>query len=298
MMTTYVLIPGSGGDAWSWHLLEPELRARGHDVVPVDLPADDDSAGLAEYADTVVEAIGGRTDLIVVGHSMGGLTAPLVCERIPVRLLVLLNAMVPLPGESGGEWWTNTGHADAVRDLDMREGRPTGGEFDAMTAFFHDVPPEVAAEAMRTGKDQSGTPFEWPWPLAAWPDVPTRFLQARDDRFFPLGFQRRVVEERLGIALDEMPGGHMVALSRPRELADRLEAYRVALDTPERGSDPPAGIGKPAQRALSAAGYARLDQLAQVTESDLLRLHGMGPKALARLSEALADAGLSFAADS
>lgn len=297
-MTTYVLIPGAGGDARHWHLLEPELRGLGHDVVSVDLPADDDSAGLAEYADTVVEAICGRTDLILVAHSMGGLTAPLVCERLPVRLLVLLNAMVPVPGESAGEWWTNTGHAHAVRELDEQEGRPTGGEFDAMTAFYHDVPPGVAAEAMRGGRDQSGTPFEQPWPKAAWPDVPTRFLQARDDRFFPLKFQRRVVQERLGIALDEMPGGHMVALSRPSELADRLEAYRLALDAPVRQSDLPSGIGKPAQRALAAAGYARLDRLTQVTESDLLKLHGVGPKAVHRLRDALAGAGLSFADDS
>ena len=298
MMATYVLIPGAGGGARHWHLLEPELRERGHDVVPVDLPAGDASAGLAEYADTVVGAIGDRTDLILVAHSMGGLTAPLVCERMPVRLLVLLNAMVPLPGESGGEWWTNTGHADAVRELDEREGRPTGGEFDAMVAFYHDVPPEVAAEAMRGGRDQSGTPFEQPWPLAAWPDVPTRFLQSRDDRFFPPGFQRRVVRERLGIAPDEMPGSHMVALSRPGELADRLEAYRVALDAPEQESDLPAGIGKPARRALAAAGYTRLDQLTQVTESDLLKLHGIGPKAVRLLRDALAVVGLSFAVES
>ncbi len=72
---------------------------------------------------------------------------------------------------------------------------------------------------------QSGTPFEKPWPLEKWPDVPTRFLQGRDDRFFPLEFQRRVVRQRLGIAVDEMPGGHLLALSRPRELADRLEGY-------------------------------------------------------------------------
>lgn len=56
--------------------------------------------------------------------------------------------------------------------------------------------------------------------------MPTRFLQGRDDRFFPVEFQRRVVRERLGIAPDEMDGGHLVALSRPRELADRLEDYR------------------------------------------------------------------------
>ncbi|MGW2183777.1 hypothetical protein ACWCXX_38435 [Streptomyces sp. NPDC001732] len=45
------------------------MRGRGHDVVAVDLPCDDDSAGLAEYADTVVDAIGERTNLILVAHS-------------------------------------------------------------------------------------------------------------------------------------------------------------------------------------------------------------------------------------
>jgi pimeloyl-ACP methyl ester carboxylesterase len=72
---------------------------------------------------------------------------------------------------------------------------------------------------------QSGRPFEDPWPLPGWPDVPTRVLAGRDDRFFPIGFQRRVADERLGLPVDEVPGGHLVALSRPVELADRLVSY-------------------------------------------------------------------------
>ncbi|MBA2364133.1 MAG: alpha/beta hydrolase [Chloroflexia bacterium] len=231
-MATYVLIPGAGGVAWYWHLVEADLRERGHDVVAVDLPADDDSARLAEYADAVAGKIGDRTGLILVAHSFGGFTAPLVCDRMPVELLVMLNAMVPAPGEAPGEWWANTGHEQARREQDERDGRATGEDFDMMTTFLHDVPPDLAAEALRRDRDQSGTPFEKPWPLQAWPEVPTRFLQSRDDRFFPVEFQRRVVRNRLGIRLDEMPGGHLVALSRPKELADRLEAYRVGRQEP------------------------------------------------------------------
>jgi pimeloyl-ACP methyl ester carboxylesterase len=89
-MTTYVLLHGAADSAWYWHLLEAELRTRGHDVVAPDLPSDDDGAGLPEYADTVIDAIGDRTDLVVVAQSFGGFTAPLVCERVPVDLLVLL----------------------------------------------------------------------------------------------------------------------------------------------------------------------------------------------------------------
>jgi pimeloyl-ACP methyl ester carboxylesterase len=229
-MTTYVLIPGAGGDAWYWHLLEPELRGRGHDVVAVDLPANDDSAGLTEYADTVVEAIGDRKGLVLVAQSMGGFSAPLVCERVPVDLLVMLNAMVPTPGELPREWWVNTRHAEARTEQAARDGRAVAEEFDLLEVFFHDVSPKVVAEAWERGEPiQSGTPFERPWPLPKWPDVPTRFLQGRDDRFFPVEFQRRVVRERLGITPDEMVGGHLVALSRPEELADRLEAYLAEL---------------------------------------------------------------------
>ena len=100
-MTTYVLIHGGGGSAWDWHLLVPELRARGHDAVAMDLPSEDPSAGLSEYADAVVEVVGERTGLVVVAHSLGGFTAPLVCERVPVDQLVLVAAMVPSPGETG-----------------------------------------------------------------------------------------------------------------------------------------------------------------------------------------------------
>ncbi|WP_115944924.1 alpha/beta fold hydrolase [Amycolatopsis thermalba] len=214
-MTTFVLVPGAGGQAWYWHRLVPELTRRGHEAIAFGLPAEDDSAGLPEYTDVVVRAIGDRRNVVLVAQSMGGFTAPLVCERVPVSLLVLLNAMVPAPGETGGQWWAGTGYDQAHPE-----------EMDVERDFLHDLPPDVRAEAIRQGEPrQSGTPFTTPWPLEKWPDVPTRFVQGRDDRFFPLEFQRRVVRERLGLELDEIPGGHLAALSRPRELADLLVSW-------------------------------------------------------------------------
>src|SRR4051812_37576272 len=138
-MSTYVLIHGASSDSWYWHLVVPELAARGHDVVTMDLPSDDDTAGLAEYTDTVVDAIEDRTDVVLVAQSMGGFTAPLVCERVPVEMMILVAAMVPCPGESPGDWWANTGWQEAQRALAAREGRPTDGDFDPMEMFFHDV---------------------------------------------------------------------------------------------------------------------------------------------------------------
>lgn len=223
-MATFVLIPGAGSDSWYWSRVAPLLRARGHDVVTPDLPCDDDSAGLAEYADAVVDAIEDREDVVVVAQSMGAFTAPLICDRVSVRLFVLVAAMAPLPGESPGDWWSNTGQSQAQRAQAEREGRDPADTGED-TIFLHDVPPAVAAEGEAHLKVQSGTPFEKPWPLAAWPDIPTRFLLCRDDRLFPAELQRRIVPERLGIVPDEMDGGHLPALAHPVELAARLDAY-------------------------------------------------------------------------
>jgi pimeloyl-ACP methyl ester carboxylesterase len=227
-MATYVLIPGAGSDPWYWHLVVPLLTERGHDVVTPDLPCDDDGAGLAEYTQVVVDAIGDRRDLVLVAQSMGALTAPLVCERVPVDLLVLLAAMSPRPGETGGEWWANTGQSEAQRAAAVADGRDPD-DHSVETVFLHDVPPDVATALASHVRDQSGTPFTSPWPLAAWPDVPTRFLLCRHDRMFPAEFQRRVVADRLGIVPDEMDGGHLPALAHPEALVERLESFRTAL---------------------------------------------------------------------
>jgi pimeloyl-ACP methyl ester carboxylesterase len=213
-MTTYVLIHGAGDVAWSWGLVAAELRERGHDVVAVDLPSEDDSAGWSEYADTVVDAIGWRDELVVVAHSLGGFTAPLVCDRVPVDLLVLVAGMVPAPGERAGEWWANTEY-------------PGSSGADEIEIFLHDVPAELAAESLARGRGQSGTPMRERWPLEAWPDVPTRYLLCRDDRCFPAEWTRGMVRDRLGIEPDEIDGSHCPYLARPHELVERLEAYRA-----------------------------------------------------------------------
>ncbi|MFF3951155.1 alpha/beta fold hydrolase [Streptomyces sp. NPDC001902] len=225
--TTFVLVPGAGGGTWYWHLLVPELRRRGHAAVAVDLPTADDSAGLQEYADAAVAAAGDRAPLVLVAQSMAGFSAPLACERLGDRLvlLVLVNAMVPVPGETAGDWWAATGQPEARRALDLAEGRPVDGEFDPLVTFFHDLPRPVADEALAQGNRQSDTPFGVPFPLPAWPQVPTRVVVGRDDRLFPAAFQQRVARERLGVEPDVLPGGHLVALADPGGLADLLVGY-------------------------------------------------------------------------
>jgi pimeloyl-ACP methyl ester carboxylesterase len=208
-VANFVLIHGGGGSAWDWHLVVPELQELGHDAVAVDLPCEDEWAGWKEYVDVALEAAGDRRNMVVVGHSFGGFTAPLVCERTPVELLALVAAMIPAPRELFDDWWTNVGYA--------------GTGYDDL--FYHDVPDELAEEAKRRERDESSRALRQPWPLDSWPHVPTRYLLCRDDRMFAPAWARGHARERLGIEADEMDGGHYVSLSRPRELAERLAGY-------------------------------------------------------------------------
>ena len=232
-MSTYVFIPGAGGDPWQFHLVIRDLEAMGQAAIGVTLPSGDDGAGWSEYADAVVEAIGDRRDLVLVAQSLAGFSAPIVCERVPVDLLVLLNAMIPLPGETGNDWWGDTGSGAAQQEYLASIGLTDDEARDDRTIYFHDVPKEIVDEAFSRGEpQQSMTPMSQRFPLAAWPDVATRVIAGRDDRLFPLEFQRRVARERLAIEADEIPGGHMLALSHPDELVEQFEAYRRTLASP------------------------------------------------------------------
>jgi pimeloyl-ACP methyl ester carboxylesterase len=167
-----------------------------------------------------------------VAQSLGGDTAPIVCSRVPSTMLVRVAGMVPSPGESANEMLANTGYRREEQD-----------DSSSLAIFYPDVPPALAKEALAKGRKQSDTPGNEPWPLKAWPEVPTRFLLCRHDRMFPAKWLRRVVRERLGVTPDEIDSGHTPALSRPTELADRLEAYRTGMSAGPRSGG--AGIPRP-----------------------------------------------------
>ena len=223
-MATFALIHGGGDVGWYWHLVDAALRQEGHEVVAPDLPCDDDAATLPDYADTVVEAIGGRRDLVVVAQSYGGFTAPLVADRIPIDLVVYIAAMVPAPGEKPADWWENTGYREAVEEQAGQDGGLTGSK-DPFVCFYHDVPRALAEQAMAKERAESSAAYNSPWPLDALPAVPSKFVVCTDDRFFPAPLLRKVAADRLGIVPDDIAAGHCVALSRPKELADMLLRY-------------------------------------------------------------------------
>jgi len=221
-MASFVFVPGAGGVAWYWHRVVSLLDEAGHEAIAVDLPGDDDFAGFPAYADRVLEAIGTR-QVVLVAQSLGGFTAPLVCARVRVRMLVFVNAMIPVPGETAGEWWDKTDSEPARIAAADRGGYST--DFDLATYFLHDVPPEIIAEGEAHQRPEADIVFGEPCRFEAWPDVPIHVIAGRDDRFFPVDFQRRVAQERLHAEIDEVAGGHLLALSNPDGLADQLLGY-------------------------------------------------------------------------
>jgi pimeloyl-ACP methyl ester carboxylesterase len=221
-MATFVLIPGAGGISWYWHRLVPLLEDAQHEAIAVDLPGDDAQAGLSVYAERVLEQIGTR-EAILVAQSLGGFTAALACQAAPVGMLVFVNAMIPVPAETAGQWWANTGWEEARLAAAHRGGYSPS--FDLATYFLHDLPPEVVKQGEARERPEADVVFGEPCRFEAWPAVPIQVIAGRDDRFFPVEFQRRVAQERLHLPVDELPGGHLLALANPRGLADQLLGY-------------------------------------------------------------------------
>ena len=233
-MSRFVLIPGAGGEASYWHRVVPLLEARGHQAIAVDLPGPDPAAGLPEYTEIVLAAIGDSRDHVIVAQSLGAFTAPVVCARAPARLLVLVNAMIPVPGETPGAWFVNTGADDAR--VSRAQARSYSPDFTVEEYLLHDVPAEVLAEEGGPhGRPEDDIAFGQTFPLDRWPDVPTRILVGADDRFFPEDFQRRVARTRLGRDVEVIPGGHLVALSRPVELTQHLVGLLGSLPRDDGG---------------------------------------------------------------
>ena len=225
-MTNYLLLHGAASTGWIWHRVEAGLREHGHHVAAPDLPCADPAAGLEAYSQTALDAarVFGSEPVVVVAQSLAGMIAPVVATRRPVSRIVLVAAMIPVPGESANGWAAATGQPQAQEALLARLGIPLEDRFDPELIFVHDLDPVLKAESARHVPEQQVTPTMDPCPIAEWPAVPTHVIAATDDRFFPLEFMQRQARERLGIEPDTIPGGHLAVLSHGPHLVEKLLA--------------------------------------------------------------------------
>jgi pimeloyl-ACP methyl ester carboxylesterase len=231
-VTAFALVHGAWHGAWCWERLAPELEARGHRVVAVDLPGDDPTATFETYADVVVSALDAEEDAVVVGHSLGGLTIPLVAARRPVRRQVYLCALAPIPGRSFTEQLT----IEPGTLLPQYRAGLAGPDADGMTRWqdealaravlYADCSERDAGAAFARLRPQARTPHAQRCRLEALPETPCTYVVCDEDRMVNPERARRVARERLDADLVELPGGHSPFLSRPGELAAVLD--RVA----------------------------------------------------------------------
>jgi pimeloyl-ACP methyl ester carboxylesterase len=228
-MTTFALVHGAWHGAWCWERLASELSAAGSRVVAVDLPCDDVGAGCREYAGVVLGSLAdaSRDGVVLVGHSAGGLTLPLVAAAMPVSAMVFVSALLPVPAKP---FVDQNQHERILLDAYQAgvefdgEGRRRWFDFDiARRTMYSDCTEADAAWAFASLRVQASTIYTEPSPLAIWPDVPVIDVRGGDDQLVSPAWASDAVPTRLGVTPIVLPdAGHTLIVSHARELAEIL----------------------------------------------------------------------------
>lgn len=219
---TFGLVHGGAHGAWCWTKLVPELERHGFAALAVDLPCEDEAAGAGEYAEVAARCFAQADGAIVlVGHSLGGLTIPLLAEELPAAGLIFLTGLIPSPGRS-------------LRDQQTEEPEMLfpyhGGPAGLRDRFYHRCRPADADWAMSRLRTQALKPFVETTPLTRWPAVPAAYLLATEDRACNPDWGRKAAADRLGVEPIELIGSdHSPFLSRPAELARVLVGIARSL---------------------------------------------------------------------
>lgn len=234
-MATFVLVHGAFHGAWCWAKLAPELAARGHRAVTFDLPGGGDDhtpielITLDSYAARVTEEISRQSEsVLLVGHSLGGISISAAAERVPdrVRLLVYLCAFILRNGESLYTLLDPTAPADSVP--------PKGSSWDiasspvpgdaALNYFYNGCPAESIAFARARLRPQAIAPRITPLSLSddRYGRVPRAYIECTDDQAVSLDMQRRMVANSPCEKVLSLPTGHSPFFAAPGKLADAL----------------------------------------------------------------------------
>lgn len=234
-MATFLLIHGAWHGAWCWHKVIPELRARGHEAVAIDLPGHGvDRTPVAEvtldaYAQRVGNALGALDEpAVLVGHSMGGIVITEAAERFPERVasLAYLTAIVLENGESMRD---NPVKASPPEFMAGFQPRDDGVSIDfardrLKEAFYADCSDADVALAEACLVPQCAGVMAEPITCTAerWGRLPRAYITCGDDRALTLEGQRGMLE-RVGFErVVSMPGSHSPFFAQPAALAGHL----------------------------------------------------------------------------
>ena len=212
-MSTFVLVHGAFRGGWSWDRVAPLLRAAGHEVHAPTLSGT--ATGLDVWVDEVA-ALVTSDDVLLVGHSQGGVVVREVALRTQVRGIVYLDAAVPDPGERAVDV------APAPVDEGLLPPRDTlvpprpqtaGGDLDEVTAAWMNV------RLMSTPFAPSLDPAS-----AGEPDVATTYVFCTGTpAAYPCSTTRSRLDER-GTPYAWVEAGHDAPLTRPEAVAELLLA--------------------------------------------------------------------------
>jgi pimeloyl-ACP methyl ester carboxylesterase len=227
-MATFGLVHGAWHGAWCWEVLQPELEELGQRVRTVELPCDDPAASCSVYADLVVDAFAGEQDddLVLVGHSLAGLTVPIAAARLRLRHLVFLCSVIATPGcslveqlQAEPEMLRRDEYGVGLSEPDEL-GRNHWVDFDVFwKAVLGDCEEGVARSAFARLKPQSPAPYTEPCPLERLPDVERSYIVCSEDAIVNSKWAAQAARQRLEVDPLELPGSHSPFVSRPRDLA-------------------------------------------------------------------------------
>jgi pimeloyl-ACP methyl ester carboxylesterase len=223
-MTTFVLVHGANHGAWCWDRLAPALRERGHTAIAVDLPCEDPAAGASAYAEVVIDALPESPDIVLVGHSLGGATIPLVAVRRQVRRLIFLCAIVPVPGRALFEREPDAPSpiAAGFRADDIGDGTVAVPPEIASRFFYNRCRPDDAQWAISRLRRQGRLPLREASPLKVWPSVPRTYILCSDDQVVLPDAARWQAQIRAGVDPIVLDADHSPFLSNVPGLVEIL----------------------------------------------------------------------------
>jgi pimeloyl-ACP methyl ester carboxylesterase len=236
-MSTYVLVHGAYHGGWCFEKIVPRLEAVGHTAIAVDLPGHGDNkvpmaeVTLAAYVDHVCSVIEAQNEpVILLGHSLGGMTITQVAERIPDRIawVVYLTAMMPKDGQNRADLAEYEGPDDmAAKRIISSDGLSATMSRDVIPpTFYAECPAEDVARAFERLVPQAVEPLRQQARTTPgrFGTVKRAYIECLRDRAIPIAMQRAMIAAQPCDTVLSIDTDHSPFFSAPDELAGHLLA--------------------------------------------------------------------------